>query len=156
MNLPPCQILAAYLRSKESEGSPWIYWASMMLDAPDTAVGVFDTTGIKDGRSMNSGETFSHPGIQVHVRALDYPTGNDKMSQIQQWLDQLCNTLVTVSGQVYKVMAFSQKGTPQSLGEEPGNRREHFTLNGLIVVEFDHSIPTTTTPAPTTTTTTSA
>ena len=114
------------------------------------ALCIYDTTGERDGRYQTTGETITHPGVQVRIRAASYPTGWAKAMAIVAHLDQILRE--TVQG--YTLHAVTRAGPPLSLGIEPDGGSENqrwyaFSANATLTVT---TTPTTTTTTTTTTT----
>lgn len=131
-------LVTAGVGTLPSAAGVWPVFVSMLpQDANEKtdAICVYDTAGERDGRYQTTGETITHPGVQVRVRAGSYPTGWAKAMAIVAHLDQI--TRETVQG--YTLHAATRAGSPLSLGMEPdggsGNQRWYaFTVNATLTV----------------------
>jgi len=104
---------------------------------PNTAICVYDTAGMEDGRLMETGEKIVHPGIQVMVRGQHYLETRNLAHQIALALDAQRKTVVVVSGVGnYIIHNVSRTGDIMSLGlEVEGDRRRHyFAINAVITI----------------------
>lgn len=118
-----------------SASGDWPIFVGHMPEEIDQAIGIFDTTGNKDGRVMKTGETIIHPGYQIRIRTIDYPDAYSKIHEIQKFLDTIANKVVSLGGDSYIINATSLKSGPFSLGQEPDSRRrENFTVNGTMTI----------------------
>ncbi len=103
-------------------------------DTPDECITVYDTLGTQDGRSMVSGEQYSHKGIQVRVRSGTSTDGFVKAQAISNSLDQSTyQEVLTIGGVRYFIQAVSTKGDPIPLGREtPKSKRFLYTINATV------------------------
>ena len=104
---------------------------------PDECVTIFDTLGNEDGRDMNSGALYTHPGIQVRVRSKANPVGHKKASQIRTALAESINlSRVTIDGVTYLVQAASRISQVLPAGRETPNTTGRFihTLNAMLSI----------------------
>ncbi len=146
----PADIIAAYLATQGAGTMPpysdpaqalqgWPIYIRQMPDGagvPDNAIAVYDTLGVKDGRQLRGGYTFTHEGIQIKVRGIDiYPHAvtQDKIRGIAAILDALLQAPITVDGDDYQIVAFS-RGPPLTLGQDVNANRMRWlvTLNGTV------------------------
>lgn len=119
------------LRSQKPQGA-WPVHAEHLPTAPDNAICVYTTAGIKDGRRMG-GVTDRHQGWQIRIRAVDLRTALVKAAEIEAWLDTVLRLPVTVADRDYTIQAVTQTTGVTPLGQEPtGQRRDEVVLNGLI------------------------
>jgi len=103
----------------------------------DNLIVVYDTTGELDGRIMSTGEVVEHPGIQIVVRAKDYPTGYDKCLQICKAFEEVKNLPVAISPtETYVVSSITRKSGIISLGidENDRKRRHYFSINFTMTI----------------------
>lgn len=130
-------VAGSYDSSNRYTGGAWPVTATSEVDAPDNAITVYDTAGRGDGRSMIDGETFSHYGFQVRVRAADHDTGWAKADSIENGLSKsVYQRTVHVGGSTYLVHCVSGIGDVLSIGKEtPASTRRVFTLNALLSVK---------------------
>ena len=114
----------------------WPVWVSKEPTTPDNLIKVSDTQGVDGSRSMVDGDQIAWNGFQVMVRAVDHPTGWQKVNAIRTAFLTDANfkrTVVTVEGQRYAVQAVVRVGQVIPLGEEkPVSSRNLFTLNAML------------------------
>jgi hypothetical protein len=125
----------------ESTGSSWpIYVSFLPGDAPDDSIVVYDTAGVLDGRSMRTGDKFTHPGVQALIRSAKYGNGFHKARRIAGAMDRVKRARVVISSGAfagtYTVDNISRTGDVLPVGvEEEGDRRRHrFTVNAILTV----------------------
>lgn len=136
--MTPAQSIAVLLAkfnygTKPSAGNkfPWPIYISAMPEQSAAAIAIYDTTGVGDGRLMG-GESIIHPGIQVKVRAKDYPTGWAKAEAIGRFLDTIYNQQIEgVEDVLYTVFAVHRRPTI-ALGSELEGTRQQFTINAVM------------------------
>jgi hypothetical protein len=112
-------------------------FVAYMPDEPDNLMVVYDTTGELDGRIMVTGEVVEHPGIQIMVRAKDYPTGYDKCLQICKAFEEVKNLPVAISSmETYVVSSITRRSGIISLGidENDRKRRHYFSINFIMTI----------------------
>lgn len=132
----PADIVYTLLESSGALAG-WTSFVSFLPDAPDKALCVYDTTGMDNGRIMNTGERIQHPGIQIFLRCLDYTEGYEKASSLALLLDGVRNNSVAVStDETYSLHNVSRSGTINTLGIELVNdrRRHQFTINAVLTL----------------------
>lgn len=114
----------------------WPVWVSKEPTIPDNLIKVSDTQGVDGSRSMVDGDQIAWNGFQVMVRAVDYPTGWQKVSAVRTAFltdPNFQRTVVTVAGVRYAVQAIVKVGQVIPLGEEkPVSSRNLFTLNAML------------------------
>lgn len=119
-------------------GAPTAVWPIGVVrpDKPDNCVTVYETEGRRDGRTMNGGEVWYHPGVQIEVRSADHNTGYLKANQLATCCDEeIYNETVTFEGKTYTITNVSRVGQVMSLGyETPESRRELFTFNATVTI----------------------
>ena len=144
MNHTPGYILAQYFISAGAlitpgESGSWPVYVGKMPDgrhAPHNAVAIMDTTSVKDGRLMITGENIFHPGIQILVRATDFNEGYAMAVSLAALLEPLANEDVTVESDEYRIAAITQTTGVIPLGQEEGSkRREMFSTNFLATIK---------------------
>lgn len=139
MSLSPADVLRNIMVADAqgtlpSAAGAWPIHTGGMPNDPDAAICIYDTAGQNDGRLM-TGETITHPGIQVRVRAADYPTGFAKIKALRNYLDALHNESILLATVTYTVAAYKHRGSIISLGQEPDNKRRiGFTTNGQLTI----------------------
>lgn len=138
------KVLSAYLIAQSiftavSDGSTWPLYRSSLPDDDDVEdnVGtIYDTTGLKDGRIMSSGEVLFHRGIQVRARALDYDIGLAKLVSVASLFEAVHNVEVVVDSVTYTIKSITQTSDVLPLGvEEETKRRKFFSVNFLITIK---------------------
>lgn len=105
------------------------------VPVPDSAVCVYTTTALGDGRYMRTGERVEHPGFQVRVRSRSRASALAKANAIASKLDTVKRATVVVGGSTYRLDAAHRQGGVIPMGQEPGDRRRwHFSVNGTATV----------------------
>jgi hypothetical protein len=100
---------------------------------PNDCLAIFDTVGRKDGRYMRSGQTVIHPGVMVHVRAVDRDDAYSKIDAVLNKFDGLLRAQIIIGSDSTVIQSVSIRGNPMSLGEVPGDvRRFGFSLNAIV------------------------
>jgi Bacteriophage minor capsid protein len=115
----------------------WPVYNNYMPDAPgikDNLITLTDTSGIKDGRIMRSGQTVIHPGIQVKIRAVDFNPGWVLMDAIGTMFDTIANVAVTVNVHNYVIAAISRNGIFSLGRESEGKERSFIGMNILVTL----------------------
>jgi hypothetical protein len=114
----------------------WPVYVGSEPTMPDDCITVYNTAGVVDGRSMPDGEILEHRGWQVRVRALDNPTGYQKMDDIRTYMSEVAVQVVTTIASIrYLVFCFAKFGDILDLGKDvPTSKRSLFTLNGLCPI----------------------
>lgn len=121
-------------------GGSWPVTTSQTPDSPDEVIGVFDTTGRKDGRAMVDGMTFFKYGIMVRIRSGTHTSGFTKAHAVAIALDEnVLRKQVNVGASIYIVQAVSRTGSVNVVGKEPiggqgqlVSRRNLFTINAVV------------------------
>lgn len=126
-------LVGAGVATLPSAAGAWpCYVGHLPADAADNALCVYDTTGRRDGRLM-SGQSITHPGWQVKVRAKDHPTAWAKAGEVKTALDAIHNLAVAIAPENYTVAAVTQTTDVLTLGQEQdARRREQVTVNGTL------------------------
>ena len=110
----------------------WSCYLASLSDLPtvaDNVICIYDTMGIKQGRSM-AGEVYERQGIQIKVRSIDYPTGWSKSEDITKALDGIVASNVTVGGHSYKISSAARLPIlPLGSETQSTGRRYFFTIN---------------------------
>lgn len=128
--------------------STWPVYAAAEPPAPDNVITVYDTAGTDDGSEMIGGELQGHYGFQVRVRALDHPTGWNKINTIRATLAEgvpasgQVGTLVVIDNPStlptchYRVENIARISEVNVLGMNVANEKTRlFTLNGVVNVD---------------------
>jgi len=138
MQNSPAAILANYVEEMEIAEYPalnavWSIFRGAMPDHPDNVVCFLDTTPVKDGRWMRTGEAERHYGVSVLVRSVNHTGGYAVCVRLGRVLDRLCNTEIIVDTKTYIVHNVSRVGSIGILGQEPGTKRRNlFSMNFLV------------------------
>jgi len=148
MNHTPAQILQAYLVSndvdlfkKPKSQVRWPLYANSLPDGvnvEDDAGAVYDTVGTKDGRDMDSGESYWHHGIQVRVRSKVFTAGLLKAKEVVDEFATVALAEIKLDQTTYEIGAITQTSDvlPLAGGEaEALRRRSEFTVNFLVTVK---------------------
>ena len=125
------------LVSDPSLESPWPCYVSSLPDAVDEAVGVFDTTPVKDAR-LHEGPVIEHYGVMLRVRSTSLATGWEKIKSIASALDMVQRETVNCSGVNFSVQAITRTSGPAMLGQETTSSRRRYisTLNIILPVRL--------------------
>lgn len=139
----PASVLATYmtgvsLMTPPSAGEDWPLYISSLPDGDnieDEVGAIFNTTPIKDGRDMKTGELTLHYGIEILIRALTEETGWSKCNEIAGNFDGLVNQDVSKDDTSYRIHNITRTGGINSLGyEDSTKRRRLFSMNFLISI----------------------
>lgn len=137
----PPELLRAVLIAERVGNDPsvqdasWPVFVDHLPHRPHQAICVYRTTGIRDGRIMQTGHSVRHPGWQIRVRGLDYAAVWSRVRRIQIVLDSILRREVEIGGQWYIIQAVTQTGDALDLGQEPGaDRRSSVTINGTMTI----------------------
>jgi len=135
MNAPSLAIYQLLLDAELVDG--WGLFMGFLPDEPDTAVCVYDTAGMLDGRMMRTGEKIEHPGIQIRVRGPVYKDAWTKANLIALALDTVQKNVVTTEEESYIVHNVSRTGAIIPVGVEDAGRvrRHHFTMNMILTLQ---------------------
>jgi hypothetical protein len=129
------------------DGSSWDAWPVYVNDLPDepgNCIGVFDTVGTQDSRTMR-GNTQDRPGVQIRVRGTGHQVAYVRAYLLESLVDTIQRTLVSMdSGNTYQIDVFSRSGPIVRMGPDDEGRA-NFSINGRLVCVAATS---TTTPTP--------
>lgn len=115
--------------------SEWpIYVGHIPQNAPPNALGVYDTSGIMDGRLMRTGETISHPGAQIKFRCESETLGKAKIKQAQKALDSIFRLDILDGSRGVCLVCVSQRGTPLAWGLDGDTQLRTWTLNVTLTL----------------------
>lgn len=117
-------------------GETWPVFTGFLPDEVDAAIAVYDTSGIKDGRVMTTGEQITHPGVQVRVRGPVYPEVFKKAQDIAAELDNTFGISIDMSADSYRISSISRTGDilPMGVEMEGDRRRFNFTINAVLTI----------------------
>lgn len=124
----------------DSGSAPWAPFAAFLPDNPDTAIGIYDTTGVLQGRIMATGEQIEKPGVQVRVRSADYKAAYAKADEIRLRMDSLLPIVSVVlpgAGEEWQLSNIARTASITYLGiEESGDRKRHnLTINATLTIK---------------------
>lgn len=113
----------------------WPIYASGEPPSPDNCLTLTDTAARSDGASMTDGEEYLHWGVQIRVRAGDYPTGFAKAEALRVLLNEgVYDYTVAIGSARYLIHCFSNTNLLR-MGKEAGaSKRDVFTVNAMLVV----------------------
>ena len=118
-----------------SSSDSWPIYVSMMPDqptVPDNTIAVFDTTGVVKDRSTKTGQYIEQFGIQILIRATDYPTAYSKFKVVLDAIDIIKYQNKVFNSTTYKLHNL-QRSSAFSLGQEDDvRRRQEFSINALF------------------------
>src|SRR5687768_5759044 len=99
MIIPAARIIRRLLITLNhgTEAGAWPIYAANLPASPDSAIAVYDTAGLLQGRIMRTGEQIKKPGIQIRVRGIEYLPTFTKVQEIADALDTMLGTTVTIS-----------------------------------------------------------
>jgi len=144
VNHSPAYIVAQYLigqtlLSNPGDSGDWHVFVGYLPDGDNVdhnAVGCIDTSPVKDGRVMMSGETILHYGVQLLLRASDYNTGYSKAETLMRNLETITEFKVDIGGDTYIIWNVSPATGVVAIGQDDGSKRwEMFSLNFLVTIE---------------------
>lgn len=139
---PPARIIRKLLidlgLAVNSSTAEWSTFVSFLPDTPDTAIVVYDTAGVQQGRIMRTGEKVEKPGIQIRFRSSDYPKAWGKARAVADALDVAGGSTVVLTGpnETVFIQNISRTSNILTTGiEEEGDRKRHnLTLNAIITM----------------------
>lgn len=123
-----------------ANNSAWPVFASNEPAEPDNIITVIDTPNQTFARLMPTGKYAHQYGFRVRVRAVDHPTGYQKIKQIAL---QLAHNVggdagpinVVCTGNNYLIHAIAKIGGVMALGKDaPKSKRSVFTVDGYVVL----------------------
>lgn len=128
-------LIALGLGTEPRFGTNWPVNVSNEPATPDNVITLYDTeAGAQDERVM-SGEMACRYGFQVRVRAIDDPTGWQKINSIRESLALLYEKNLTIGSEVYEAQASVKIGNIIPLGRDVGSSmRSLFVLNAMAVI----------------------
>jgi hypothetical protein len=136
----PAEIIAALIVKRGIGATPsrfaeWPVHEHLMPGAPDSAIVVYDTSPVLDGRLM-SGPVVKKPGVQIEVRAAerDYSGGWNRIEFISIMLDSVLREGMSMADGDVVIVAVHRTSGPVSLGQEPERRRWLFTYNAVLTL----------------------
>ena len=133
----PAYILMSYivgvleLMTLPSEEDDWPLYVSHLPDGINNSGCLYDTSGISDGRLMDTGKMIEHHGIQLTIRSDDYSIGRAKAEEIALSLDAVFNDAVDIGDEEFEIQNVKRMSNVISLGLEEDSRR-----NYLFTVDF--------------------
>jgi len=141
----PAAILAAYIidqgigsMTDPADDLDWPLYIAFTPDNDNTKTDlgvVYDTTGLKDGRLMVSGEVVEHQGVQIKIRSRTHLDGWNKLDAISRSLDAVFNDTVIIGANEFLIQNIKRSGLIIPLGVEKGTKnRRLFTANFLLTL----------------------
>lgn len=117
----------------------WPIFTSRLPDSIDRAIMISNQSGLMDGRNLRTGQTITHPGLQVLIRDMSEEDGYDKAFAIATALDALKRETVVVNASTYIIQAVTRKGDIIPLGSgtqdtELERKRFVHTLNAIATI----------------------
>lgn len=144
MDHSPAYIISEYLIGKglliiPGDSGDWPVYVGSLPDGNDIdneIVGCMDTTPVKDGRIMSSGENIFHYGVQLVLRSTVYNTGWEKIEGLKSELELVNRNTVIISSISYRLDNITLSTGIVNIGQEEGSkRRELFSLNFIVTLE---------------------
>ncbi len=132
-------LVAAEYFTLPSEKEDWPLFVTFLPDGdevPTDCGAVYDTTGVRDARILDTGENLFRFGFQVRLRGSDYTALWKRAGAISDFLASVQNVDVQMGAEWWTVHDVSITTPPISLGLEPGvkKRRHLFTVNGIVAL----------------------
>jgi hypothetical protein len=145
LNLSPAIILGSYLvndlavmKTVASEEDWPLYLNFLPDDQPSkvkiNAGAIYDTSGILDGRLMETGEVIEHHGVQLKIRCETYPAGWKKIRDVVAMIQKIKNTTVIVNAYSFLLLNISMTTTIVNIGLDE-QRRWNFIVNFLMSIK---------------------
>lgn len=145
-SVTPASIIAYFIINSLSmmttptDGEDWPLYSPHMPDGASVKTDcgvVFNTTGIKDTRSIRDGGMVEHPGIQIQIRTKDHDEGYAKIEDISLALDEVINETVIMGSDSYVIQNVSRTSPIAYLGVESitTKRRMFFSVNYLLTLK---------------------
>jgi len=131
------QAIQDHLLTKDHTETEWASFVSSLPDdenSPDEAICVYDSAGFLDGRSMQTGLVYRHPGVAIHVRSIDYDLGLRKAEEIFRYMGEIKGELVFVEAGSYRINSVTMTSSIIPLGESEVRSRRMFSLNGVVSI----------------------
>lgn len=123
---PPARLIAELLvnmgHAPAFGGSAsWAVYVGNRPDTPNDIIAVFDTSGDVQGKD-GEGVVHEHPGIMIHVRAMEYAAGYEKIVAIALALAASVSATVTVDTETYAVGPFTRRAGVIPMGRVDNDR----------------------------------
>ena len=144
MDHSPAYIISKYLIGEglltaPGDSGDWPVYVGILPDGDKTEnniVACVDTSPVKDGRIMSTGENIFHHGCQLLLRATAYNTGYSKMQALQAALEAVNRDSIAISTSTYRLDNITLTTGVVVIGQEEGSeRRELFSLNFLVTLK---------------------
>lgn len=135
----PAEIVREYLINQSlvslpSNSRAWPMFVGHITDVERIDVcTIYDTTPLKDGRIIRSGEVIFHYGIQVATRSIEYEIGWLQDDQLQRKLCAIHNEDVIVNSITWRLLNLT-KMSAAFIGIDE-IRRNVFTANFISTIE---------------------
>lgn len=126
-------LIGAGCATEPSAESAWPVYVSSEPNLPDNCLFTKETAGRLLGFSMPDSEQTEFYGIQVKIRAKDYPTGYPRYNLVKLAIDQCKATTVTVGVNTYEVTTVRTGVVPLGYNN-PKDRRWAVYLNILASI----------------------
>lgn len=138
---------AGTLRSVAPAGA-WPVFVGNLPDQPDSAICLYDTGGLRDGRLMGGasggGRSITHPGWQIRVRSASPLDAWAKAREIVEILDGIKAFECPIGSAGYTIASVTQTSDLLSFqwaAEQKVTRREQITFNGTITIGTSATAP---------------
>jgi hypothetical protein len=136
----PARWALAYLISQDvvrvpaGGGPPYAEaWVGTLPGGAPYGVGLFDTTGVADGRLQGTGRDVHHYGIQCLVRG-PYEQAYTLAQQITQTLTAAARAAVTIGAATATIHSILLQSGPTAVGLDPTTNRPQWTVNYLATI----------------------
>lgn len=140
----PSDILRYFLVNGQFGSLPsgtdsWPICVNEASDLPDEMILISDTTGSMDGRSLRTGRTYEHFGLQVLVRSTDRLLAWRRIQILAKVMDSIFRQRVLLETDEYLLQSITRTTPIIPLGtareeKERARKRYIFTTNGLATI----------------------
>lgn len=131
----PASVLAQalYDHYQIEENEQWPFYIGTQPDTPESCVTFFDTNPIVNKKSVDVGDTFTRPGVQIRIRGVDYSLAWRKIEDIRLWCDTIYRLPVRIEEENFTIHNISQSSGVINLGRTEDKLFE-FSLNVLMTI----------------------
>ena len=134
-SISPACLLSAHLREKEAlDGTNWQVTCGTLPSEGSRNICLYDTSGQIFAQSMHDGEVLQHYGIQVRVRAPNYPQGYEKARSLINYLVTLDQESIIEDDLTYTASGVTITSSILSLGQGGPTGLPEFTFNLTVQI----------------------
>lgn len=140
----PSDVLRYYLVGKNLIGLPGstspITWPSFVGPFPDNVdncLSLLDTTSIREGSLLQTGEVIEHHGVQLLLRCISHRDGMKLMTKLSATIDRdtFANVVDVPGGGRYVIQKVTRVSGPVYLGQEKEKQRRLFSMNTTMTLQ---------------------